>query len=48
MAKADDHRRWAYACEMAGLEVVAACEADPWRRSVYVAAHHNSAVKETR
>jgi len=32
---------------MVGLEVVAACEADPWRRAVYMTAHHNSLVKES-
>lgn len=31
---------WAYACRWAGLDVVAACEADEWRRDVYRRAHH--------
>jgi site-specific DNA-cytosine methylase len=31
---------WTYACKWAGLEVVAACEIDPWRRQVYSAVHH--------
>ena len=31
---------WSYACRWAGLDVVAACEIDPWRRQVYAAAHH--------
>ena len=30
---------WHYACAWAGLEVVAACEIDPWRREVYRAVH---------
>jgi len=34
---------WTYACTWAGLEVVAACEIDPWRREVYAAVHHGSA-----
>jgi hypothetical protein len=31
---------WTYACRWAGLEVIAACEIDPWRREVYQAVHH--------
>jgi site-specific DNA-cytosine methylase len=33
---------WTYACRWAGLEVVAACEVDPWRREVYAAVHHSA------
>ena len=31
---------WTYACTWAGLDVVTACEIDPWRREVYAAVHH--------
>lgn len=30
---------WRYACEEVGLDVIAACEVDPWRRQVYAAVH---------
>lgn len=36
---------WAYACRWAGLNVVAACEIDEWRRRVYNTVHHNGEMK---
>ena len=35
---------WSLAAEWAGLDVVAGCEFDPWRRQAYLNSHRKTAI----